>query len=270
MARIYLSSTFADLEDHRREVERVLRKMRHEVRQMEYYTAAPARPLAECLEDVASCDLYVGLFAWRYGYVPPEAGGRSITECELREAEARGIPCLVFVLDEDAPWPASLIDEDRAVIRALRDYLGQTYTWETFRTPDDLAHAVSAAVVNALRDRGPEAEGAGTPAPVDLYETYVVERSKVEADKIRYSSVAAGAIPVLGGGVTVAGLAVGQVTLGLGGLLVASLAVLMLPVLFSARKNKALFDSFARALKRRPPSPLAIQYVERELARHYA
>ena len=69
-ARIYISSTFSDLQAHREKVYRVLRQLGHDVIAMEDYVAADQRPLAKCLADVAACDLYVGIFAHRYGYVP--------------------------------------------------------------------------------------------------------------------------------------------------------------------------------------------------------
>jgi hypothetical protein len=86
MSRIFVSSTFLDLQEYRRQVSDVIRQMGHEDVAMEYYIAEDRRPLDKCLADVAACDLYVGLFAWRYGSIPatdnPE--GISITELEYR------------------------------------------------------------------------------------------------------------------------------------------------------------------------------------------
>ena len=92
MARIYVSSTFSDLEDYRREVNMALRRLGHEDVAMEYYVAEDARPLERCLSDVASSDVYIGIFAWRHGYVPDEDNpdGRSITELEYRKAQETG------------------------------------------------------------------------------------------------------------------------------------------------------------------------------------
>jgi hypothetical protein len=96
MARIYISSTYGDLEDHREHVYRALRQLGHDVIAMEDYVAADQRPLERCLADVAASDLYLGVFAHRYGYIPnkdnPE--GRSITELEYRHAQAKGKACL--------------------------------------------------------------------------------------------------------------------------------------------------------------------------------
>ena len=91
MARIYVSSTFSDLEDYRKQVSLALRRLGHEDVAMELYVAEDERPLDKCLDDVASCNLYVGIFAWRYGYVPQEDNpeGLSITELEYRKAQER-------------------------------------------------------------------------------------------------------------------------------------------------------------------------------------
>ena len=85
MADIYLSSTFSDLKTYREAVYRALRQMQYNVIAMEDYVAKDQRPLDRCLADVAKCDLYIGLFAWRYGYVPAEDNpdGKSITELRV-------------------------------------------------------------------------------------------------------------------------------------------------------------------------------------------
>lgn len=76
--KIYVSSTFEDLKDYRRRVYDQLRALRHDVIAMEDYVAADERPLDKCLRDVRDSDVYIGLFAWRYGYVP-RAGNRGST-----------------------------------------------------------------------------------------------------------------------------------------------------------------------------------------------
>jgi tetratricopeptide (TPR) repeat protein len=158
-ARVYVSSTYGDLKEHREKVYRALRKLGHDAIAMEDYVAADERPLAKCLEDVAACDLYVGIFAHRYGYVPDHDNPdrRSITELEYRHAQTLGIPRLVFLLDEAAPWPPSWMDaftgdgDHGARIRALREELGRDRLVSFFTTGDELAQEVGAAVTNQLR-----------------------------------------------------------------------------------------------------------------------
>lgn len=79
---------------------------------MEYYVAEPDRPLGRCLRDAAECDLYIGLFAWRYGFIPP-GEDRSITELEYRTATAAGKPALIFILREEVSWPRTQMDPGR-------------------------------------------------------------------------------------------------------------------------------------------------------------
>ena len=69
MARIYVSSTFSDLKEYREQVRTALRSMDHEDIAMEYYSATDERPIDKCLSDVESCELYIGVFAWRYGFI---------------------------------------------------------------------------------------------------------------------------------------------------------------------------------------------------------
>ena len=125
MARIYVSSTSVDLGDYRREVSQALRRLGHEDVAMEYYVAEDTRPVERCLSDVGSCDVYVGIFAWRYGHVPDDFNteGRSITELEYRRALADDKECLIFLLSEDAVWPRRMQDKDMTRIEVLRDEL---------------------------------------------------------------------------------------------------------------------------------------------------
>ena len=42
---------------------------------MEDYVAADQRPVEKCLATCKRSDIYVGMFAFRYGYVPPASHG---------------------------------------------------------------------------------------------------------------------------------------------------------------------------------------------------
>jgi hypothetical protein len=149
MARIYVSSTFKDLKECREKVRLSLRQMGHEDIAMEYYVAGDERPLDKCLKDVVSCELYIGIFAWRYGFVPV-GYNKSITELEYRKAKESGKKCLIFVLHEEASWPRNFIDkgEDQEKIEALRKELSAEKIVSFFYSADELAGLVNAAVYN--------------------------------------------------------------------------------------------------------------------------
>lgn len=148
MARIYVSSTFSDLKDHREQVRLALRRLGHEDVAMEYYGATDERPIDKCLNDVASCDVYVGIFAWRYGYIP-DGYDRSITELEYRHAVDTGKTCLIFILPEDADWPMTKIERsalDR--IELFQKELRTAHTVDKFSSIDTLVANVSQAIAN--------------------------------------------------------------------------------------------------------------------------
>jgi Domain of unknown function (DUF4062) len=159
MARIYVSSTFSDLEEFRKEVSLALRRLGHEDVAMEYYVAEDRRPLDRCLSDVASCNVYVGIFAWHYGYIPKENNPeqRSVTELEYRQALATGKTCLIFVLSEDAPWPMTKTERPAIErITALRQELlgSERHVVGTFETADELTRKVNEAVIRWEKDSG--------------------------------------------------------------------------------------------------------------------
>ena len=98
---------------------------------MENYVAADQRPLAKCLEDVADCDLYVGIFAHRYGYVPEHDNPRDGRSRSWSTATLwRMASPLWFLLDPATPWPPTWIDavtgdgDHGTRINALREELG--------------------------------------------------------------------------------------------------------------------------------------------------
>jgi hypothetical protein len=162
MARIYISSTFTDLKDCRERVARALRRLQHDVVAMEEYVARDDRPADACIKDVARCDIYVGLFAHRYGYVPVDPqlnpNNLSITELELRAAQQGGKTCLVFLQDPAAGWPFAQTDsfsgenEQGKRIAALRKDLQESKLASFFKGPEDLGELVAASVTNELAD----------------------------------------------------------------------------------------------------------------------
>ncbi len=156
MANIYLSSTFIDLKICREAVYQSLRRMRHDVIAMEDYVATDQRPQEKCLTDVANCNLYIGIIAWRYGYIPHEGNpeNKSITELEYRKAIEVGKSRLIFLVDDDAPWPLKLTDmhtgesNSGALIKRFREELQQQELVSFFQSSEELAGLVSQAVHN--------------------------------------------------------------------------------------------------------------------------
>jgi hypothetical protein len=138
---------------------------------MEDYVAADQRPLDKVLQDIDASDIYVGVFAWRYGFVPTanNPDGKSITELEFRRAKSSGKECLIFVLDQDAPWKRSFMDEVTGEndggkkIRELRKELLEAFLTSSFSDPQQLGALVATAVGNFITTQNPP-EGVEPPA----------------------------------------------------------------------------------------------------------
>jgi hypothetical protein len=169
--KIYLSSTFEDLKDYRERVYRELRTLRHDVIAMEDYVAADVRPVDKCLADVRASDIYVGLFAWRYGYVPPKHNPQklSVTDLELREAVKHKKPRLLFILKDTAMWPPARMDANTGDnergdrITTLRRELREDLLAGGFESADELASKVVAALYRWQMDSTAPAAAAAAP-----------------------------------------------------------------------------------------------------------
>lgn len=154
MAKFYVSSTYSDLSGYRSEVVHTLRRMGHDAVAMEDYVAADQRPLAQCLADVGRCDGYIGIVAWRRGFVPDQGNpeGKSITELEYARASERNLPRLVFMLSPAAPWPSEAKDRSgdeepgHRSIESFRAQLAKDHVVSFFETPHQLALLVSIAI----------------------------------------------------------------------------------------------------------------------------
>src|SRR5690242_14675865 len=112
-ARIFISSTTEDLREHRRAVVAALRARGDEPIVLEDLAPDGVQPpLGQSRQAIASCDLLIGLVAWRYGYVPASDNpdGYSFTELELRYAWSLRLPTLVFLVRDEAPWPRHFVD----------------------------------------------------------------------------------------------------------------------------------------------------------------
>jgi hypothetical protein len=135
--------------------------MGHDVIGMEQYVAEGTTPLDKCLRDVSSSDAYVLILGWRYGFLPVDAtlnpGKLSITELEYKAAVTSRKTVLAFLLDPDSPWPPSAFDvfgmDGGKEILRFRSEVGAAHMSGVFRTPDNLASQVAAAVSNLRLNR---------------------------------------------------------------------------------------------------------------------
>jgi Domain of unknown function (DUF4062) len=145
--KVFLSSTYLDLREHRGTVVEALERLGQRVERMEIFGARPEEPLGACLSEVEECDLFVGIYAYRYGFVP--AGSTiSVTEGELRHAAQLSKPIFCFIVDEAYPWPPKHIEKGlgESKLETLKSDLGKALVRDTFTSPENLALKVATSV----------------------------------------------------------------------------------------------------------------------------
>ena len=98
--KVFLSSTQIDLQPERDTAEVLVVDMGHECLRAETFDSPGISPEETCMVMARSCDVYVGIFGPRYGFVVPHLGV-SATEMEYREARASD-PGKVFIYIQDS------------------------------------------------------------------------------------------------------------------------------------------------------------------------
>lgn len=137
-ATVYISSTFRDLGAERNAVsEAALRAGLLPFRFEEFSVGFDSRKILR--NALINADLFVLILAYRLGYTFPGTG-QSIVEFEFEEAHQLNKPILVFMLSEDAPWPASEFPrgEELARIEAFRRKISGEFVVGLFKNAEEL------------------------------------------------------------------------------------------------------------------------------------
>ncbi|WP_054774330.1 DUF4062 domain-containing protein [Methylogaea oryzae] len=92
---VFISSTYLDNQERRKLVEDAVLRAKMTPVGMERFTASANPTVDECERQARDCDVYVGIIAHRYGWIP-DGKAVSITELEYDAAKAVGRPCFVF------------------------------------------------------------------------------------------------------------------------------------------------------------------------------
>jgi tetratricopeptide (TPR) repeat protein len=145
--KVFISSTYKDLIAYRTAAIRAVEGTNYQASKMEVFGARPDEPLDACLKEVEESDLFIGIYALRYGFVP-EGADISITEMEYVHARKLRRPIYCFLLDENQPWLPRWIESEPGKTK-LEDFKKRIQTQHVcgyFTTPDDLR----AKVANAL------------------------------------------------------------------------------------------------------------------------
>lgn len=144
--KVFISSTWHDLQPERLAVEHTLNKMMSTTFiGMEYFGSNPKTTRDISLAEVESSDIYIGIFAHRYG--------SGITADEYHKAVTLDLPCFIYLKDPDTPVQDEFIEsnpEKRAALETLKDELRKVHTITTFHSPDNLGSIVATDLHNYI------------------------------------------------------------------------------------------------------------------------
>ncbi|HEX9971413.1 MAG TPA: DUF4062 domain-containing protein, partial [bacterium] len=157
LCRIFVSSTYIDLVDYRKTAELAINDLGQKYEGMEYMGAMTEEPKVACFEMVEQCDLFVGIYAWRYGHIP-DGDSISITEQEYNHANGSGKPCLCYCVNEDVPWKRKFIETGAAEKKLKRfiQNLSREHVRDDFKDPDDLKYKLSRNIGKWLFSNKPQ------------------------------------------------------------------------------------------------------------------
>jgi hypothetical protein len=156
--RVFVGSTFEDLQLYRSAVLEALHKLEVAIVGMEYFGSQPQAPAEACVTAVAKRQAYIGIFAMRYGSIDP-AHGLSITQLEYDEAQRLNMPSLIYLLDEEhQPILQKYVDTGRSaeMLKNLKQRLKKQHVVSFFTTPDDLAKRIVLDVPSLAAQVGAE------------------------------------------------------------------------------------------------------------------
>lgn len=169
---VFISSTSRDLKKYRDKVKDTVLNAGAFPIAMEEFDATERNALQKCYDEVCKAEIFVGIYAHRYGFAPGEDmnfttddgetrvgdGVTGITEWEYKWAVERKLPMLLYVVadvddeGEPLPWVLSYIDGEpgRSRLAAFKQAIMGTHVVGFFQSPDDLARQIAGALPKLL------------------------------------------------------------------------------------------------------------------------
>lgn len=158
--RVFISSTFKDLSAFRQTAIEAVRQLGAVDVSMEHFGARDERPKDECLTLIGESDVFVGIYAYRYGYIP-EGDLISILEAEYDAATSAGLPRLIYIVKEGVSWPLELTDVGlpAEMLLIFKKRLFSRHIVKAFTQQDDLATFVLADLGRYFSDGSIASDG---------------------------------------------------------------------------------------------------------------
>jgi hypothetical protein len=150
--QVFVSSTFADLQDARRKVLQALMEMDCIPAGMELFPAADEEQWVFIRKVIDDCDYYLLIIGGRYGSITAE--GVSYTELEYAYATEIGIPVLAFLHGKPYELPPDKSDNEpslRAKLDAFRERVSSGRLVRFWQDPHELPGLVALSLQRTIK-----------------------------------------------------------------------------------------------------------------------
>lgn len=151
MKSVFISSTSEDLKLYREAVINIILSSGFHPLAMEHFGSRSKTPQEICMNEIKECDIFIGIYAFRYGFTP-EKSGRSITEEEFHFARKMGKRSLCYFMLEGYYYNAkteliSTLDEPtwkKEKLQEFKDKISKDLVIQHFTSIDNLCAKISA------------------------------------------------------------------------------------------------------------------------------
>jgi hypothetical protein len=150
--QVFVSSTFEDLQEERREVMQALLSLDCIPTGMELFPAADDESWELIERFIAGCDYYIVIVGGRYGSVG--ADGKSYTEMEYDYAVEAGLPVLAFLHGDPGTITENKTEatnEGKAALRAFRERIKAARHAKYWKFPKELPGLVALGVPSLMK-----------------------------------------------------------------------------------------------------------------------
>lgn len=150
--QVFISSTFEDLKDERKEVIQTLLEMDCIPTGMEMFQASDDSQWELIKSVISSCDYYIVIIAGRYGSVHPITQ-KSYTQMEYEYASEIEIPIIAFLYEDIDNLPNNKIEKNKKNQKKLQQFreLTKKRMVKFWSNKSELASAVSRSLYNIFK-----------------------------------------------------------------------------------------------------------------------
>lgn len=187
--QVFISSTFADLADERREVMQALLEMDCMPAGMELFPAGNEDQWTLIKGVIEQSDYYLVVLGGRYGSMTAE--GISYTEKEYDYAVELGIPVMGFVIADPENVPVGKTDKNEAAAKKLDEFRVKVQTRMTkdWKNAEDLGSKVTRGLIHLIKNnprpgwvRGDQAMTPETRTEIAELEAKIAKLEKQELE----------------------------------------------------------------------------------------